>query len=522
MTQTSFALMTVLGRAKEAAALANGTAIQITEIAIGDGVTVPSGGETQLYNEVDRFPVSGHGTVAGAANVAYFDAYLSAADGPYTIREAGLYDSQGDLIAIAHYNPAISKPVPSSGQTVEATVRLEVAFSNVASIVIAVDPSMTVPLQRLSRLPWIPVLSMTITAPPASPAVGDAYLVPAGATGAWSGHAGKVAEYTTAGWAILTPTDGHAVSLPDGRTFMRRAGSYSEYVATTSDRGLVKLASKADVIAGRDNEKAITPAALADGIGAYIGGDELTLWVRLDGNNANDGSENTPSKAFATLAGAINFAMGRYGPGGKPIKLQLGQQGTYENASLPAGSSFTIVGDPGNPANYVIVNANGQSNISCVNSYVYVIGLRLRNDISGRHVVDSVVGGVVDLSNVIFQTSPGTTQSCIRAAYGGVVRMVGPIEFAANSTNAVLAVGGSVNSVVGNTLSFYGSPAFSDATMAATNGGAIYLGGTALTGTASGIRYKAATNAVIDTAGSGGNFIPGSAAGTTATGGIYV
>src|SRR5690606_21106203 len=98
MAQTSFALMTNLGRAKEAAALANATTIEITHIAIGDGTTVPSGGETALYNEVARKTISGHGTVVGASNVAYFDCFLAAEDGPYTIREAGLIDSAGDLI----------------------------------------------------------------------------------------------------------------------------------------------------------------------------------------------------------------------------------------------------------------------------------------------------------------------------------------------------------------------------------------------------------------------------------------
>lgn len=39
------------------------------------------------------------------------------------------------------------------------------------------------------------VISATTTAPPGSPASGDRYLVPAGATGAWSGHATQVAEW---------------------------------------------------------------------------------------------------------------------------------------------------------------------------------------------------------------------------------------------------------------------------------------------------------------------------------------
>lgn len=238
MPQTSFAVMTTTGRAKEAAALANATSITITHIAIGDGATVPSGGETVLYHEVARKTISGHGTVAGASNVAYFDCYLAAGDGPYTIREAGLIDAAGDLIAICHYDPPINKPTPASGQTVEGTVRLEVAFSDVANVVIVVDPSMQVALQRLTRLPWIPIIELARNAPPVSPVPGDVYVVGDTPTGAWAGHAGKVAEYTVAGWAIIAPPDGHGVGLPDGRIFIRIDGVY---VGLAFMRDTVKL-----------------------------------------------------------------------------------------------------------------------------------------------------------------------------------------------------------------------------------------------------------------------------------------
>ncbi|MCX2696396.1 phage tail-collar fiber domain-containing protein [Ochrobactrum chromiisoli] len=271
MAQNSFALMTNLGRAKEAAALANGTAVVITHIAIGDGTTVPSGGETALYNEIARKAISGHGTVVGASNVAYFDIFLAAAEGPYTIREAGLYDTAGDLIAIARYDPPINKPVPASGQTVEGTVRLEVAFSNLANVTIVVDPSFTIPLQRLSRLPWIPILSMSITAPPASPAIGDAYLIPIGATGAWAGQSGKIAEFTTAGWGIITPPDGHGVSLPDGRVFERIGAGYSEKLALDAQSGkwnYVVAGGTANVLTAALSP---VPSAYANGMLVLVG-----------------------------------------------------------------------------------------------------------------------------------------------------------------------------------------------------------------------------------------------------------
>lgn len=348
MAQNSFALMTNLGRAKEAAALANGTAIVITHIAIGDGATVPSGGETSLYNEVARKAISGHGTVVGAANTAYFDIFLAAADGPYTIREAGLYDSAGDLIAIARYDPPISKPVPSSGQTVEGTVRLQVAFSNIANVTIVVDPAFTVPLQRLSRLPWIPILSMSIATPPSSPSVGDTYLVPTGATGAWAGQSGKIAEYTTAGWGVITPPDGHGVSLPDGRIFEKVAGSYVEKIALDVQSGkwtYVTAGGSANVLTAT---LAPAPSAYTNGMMVMIGVSQTstsaTPTLNLNGIGARsivnpDGSALTIGSlvAGAKQLFAFDSALNKFilmTPANTGVKMGSGwirhSDGTYE------------------------------------------------------------------------------------------------------------------------------------------------------------------------------------------------
>lgn len=43
------------------------------------------------------------------------------------------------------------------------------------------------------------VISMAVTAPPGSPADGDMYIVPAGATGAWAGHTNALAQYVADG-----------------------------------------------------------------------------------------------------------------------------------------------------------------------------------------------------------------------------------------------------------------------------------------------------------------------------------
>lgn len=63
-------------------------------------------------------------------------------------------------------------------------------------------------LMMLDSLVQLSVLSKTTTAPPGSPATGDRYIVPAGATGAWSGHTNKVAAYVDGAWKMFTSKAG--------------------------------------------------------------------------------------------------------------------------------------------------------------------------------------------------------------------------------------------------------------------------------------------------------------------------
>lgn len=54
------------------------------------------------------------------------------------------------------------------------------------------------------------VIDSTLATPPGSPSTGDRYLVAASPTGAWSGHAGKIAVYYGS-WAFYTPKRGFTV-----------------------------------------------------------------------------------------------------------------------------------------------------------------------------------------------------------------------------------------------------------------------------------------------------------------------
>lgn len=576
MAQSSFALMTNLGRAKEAAALANGEPIVITHIAIGDGMTVPSGGETSLYHEVARKTISGHGTVVGASNVAFFDCYLAAEEGPFTIREAGLYDDDGDLIAIARYDPPINKPVPASGQTVEGTIRLEVAFSNVANVQIVIDPSMQVALQRLTRLPWIPIISMATAAPPASPAIGATYLVPTGATGSWSGHAGKIAEYTVAGWALLTPPNGHGISLPDGRIFERIDGAYIEKIARDVQSGKWSYAvatgtANALVVAltptitqylpgmtlkVKTIAKNTGPASLNAGAGAVqilrpsgtplINGDmaaggvytfvydgsawvaaqleppiplleDVTLYVRNDGSDLNDGKQNTPASAFQTIQYAFDHAASRF-VGARRITIQLAP-GTYAPAELRGtpGLDILLRGNPANAnVNDTVIQAAGTADALVASNYarLRVDGVFLQG---GRNLLSARTFSQVEIGSIrLGDCSTYQLLASFTASIGGADQIL-----VRGSAQSFLVSSYSRVALSGN-ISFGAGISYSVATVWA-NGGSININAVSFTGSIpTARRYLANATGSVFTGGGGQNFIPGTTAGTIDSGGVYL
>ncbi|NNV23920.1 DUF2793 domain-containing protein [Ochrobactrum pseudogrignonense] len=131
-----------------------------------------------------------------------------------------------------------------------------------------------------NRVAWLPVISMTTTAPPNDAVLGDAYIIPAGATGVWSGNQQKLAEWTGSSWRIVNARDGHGISLPDGRVFEKVGGAYVEKLALDAQSGKWSYA----VAGGSAN--ALT-ATLTPATQAYAAG--LVARVRISTTNTADG-----------------------------------------------------------------------------------------------------------------------------------------------------------------------------------------------------------------------------------------
>jgi len=69
------------------------------------------------------------------------------------------------------------------------------------------------------------VLDKDLTSPPASPLVGDRYLIANNATGAWSGHDGDIAEWNGSSWSFTAKNEGMAVWVEDENKLYTYNGS---------------------------------------------------------------------------------------------------------------------------------------------------------------------------------------------------------------------------------------------------------------------------------------------------------
>lgn len=90
-------------------------------------------------------------------------------------------------------------------------------ISTTAGVKAETQTNLAAGLRQLDAIPQLTVKSATTTTPPASPADGDCYIIPAGATGVWSGQTNKVARYSTVtgGYEFYSPVKGWQASVDD-------------------------------------------------------------------------------------------------------------------------------------------------------------------------------------------------------------------------------------------------------------------------------------------------------------------
>lgn len=143
MAVTYYAILTAVGAAKLANAAALGTTLQITQMAVGDGngnVPVPDANRTTLVNEVRRAPLNQLKIDPSNASQIIAEQVIPESVGGWWIREIGLLDNTGALIAIANCAPSY-KPQLAEGSGRTQTVRMVLIVNNTGSVELKIDPS---------------------------------------------------------------------------------------------------------------------------------------------------------------------------------------------------------------------------------------------------------------------------------------------------------------------------------------------------------------------------------------------
>lgn len=142
-------LLTTLGQAKLATALVNGTGVAISHLAVGDGngaAVTPQASMTALVREKHR--VSVQSVIADPVNPNYIivEAVIPSTVGGWTIREAGLFDSAGQLFAVANF-PDTVKPLLAEGSARDLVIRIVIEVSNTSAVQLLIDPSVVLASQ---------------------------------------------------------------------------------------------------------------------------------------------------------------------------------------------------------------------------------------------------------------------------------------------------------------------------------------------------------------------------------------
>ncbi|HDW7345799.1 TPA: phage tail protein [Escherichia coli] len=137
-------VITTAGAAKLAAAtVPGGKKVTLSAMAVGDGngkLPVPDAGQTKLVHEVWRHALNKVSVDNKNKNYIVAELVVPPEVGGFWMRELGLYDDAGTLIAVSNMAESY-KPELAEGSGRAQTCRMVIIVSNVASVELSIDAS---------------------------------------------------------------------------------------------------------------------------------------------------------------------------------------------------------------------------------------------------------------------------------------------------------------------------------------------------------------------------------------------
>ncbi|EBF8163901.1 TPA: phage tail protein [Salmonella enterica subsp. enterica] len=142
MDNEFYTLLTDRGMAKIASALADKKQIHLQKMAVGDGggqYYEPTASQTNLRHEVWRGDMNTLTVAPNNPNWLIAELVLPEDIGGWYVREVGVFDADGELIAIGKF-PESYKPLLPGGCGKQVCIRLIMEVSNTTAVTLAVDP----------------------------------------------------------------------------------------------------------------------------------------------------------------------------------------------------------------------------------------------------------------------------------------------------------------------------------------------------------------------------------------------
>lgn len=443
-------VITTAGAAKLAAATApGGRKVNITTMAVGDGggkLPVPDAGQTGLIHEVWRHALNKISQDKRNSNYIIAELVIPPEVGGFWMRELGLYDDAGTLIAVANMAESY-KPALAEGSGRSQTCRMVIIVSSVASVELTIDTTTVMATQDY--------VDDKIAEHEQSRRHPDASLTAKGFT-----QLSSATNSTSETLAATPKAVKAAYDLANGK--------YTAQDATTARKGLVQLSSAAN----SDSETlAATPKAVK---AAY---DNAEKRLQKDQNGAdipdkrlflrNIGATNSTTMSFSGGAGWFRLATVTMPQASSVVYISLiGGAGYNVNSPMQAGiSELVLRAGNGNPkgltgalwrrtsvgfTNFAWVNTSGDTYDVYVEIGNYATGVNIQWD----YTKDATVQ--IHTSPTYTANKPtGLTDGTVYVIYSSHIKPtaadVGALSLSGGQLNGALGIGTS-SALGGNSI----------------------------------------------------------------------
>ncbi|WP_089620552.1 tail fiber protein [Escherichia coli] len=487
-------VITTAGAAKLAAATApGGRKVNITTMAVGDGggkLPVPDAGQTGLIHEVWRHALNKITLDKRNSNYIIAELVIPPEVGGFWMRELGLYDDAGTLIAVANMAESY-KPALAEGSGRSQTCRMVIIVSSVASVELTIDTTTVMATQdyvddkiaeheQSRRHPDASLTAKGFTqlSSATNSASETLAATPKAVKAAYDLANGKYTaqDATTARKGLVqlsSATNSTSETLAATPKAVKAAydlanGKYTAQDATTARKGLVQLSSATN----SDSETlAATPKAVKS---AY---DNAEKRLQKDQNGAdipdkrlflrNIGATNSTTMSFSGGTGWFRLATVTMPQASSVVYISLiGGAGYNVNSPMQAGiSELVLRAGNGNPkgltgalwrrtsvgfTNFAWVNTSGDTYDVYVEIGNYATGVNIQWDYTSN-------------ASVTIHTSPtytankptGLTDGTVYVIYSSYIKPtaadVGALSLSGGQLNGALGIGTS-SALGGNSI----------------------------------------------------------------------